>query len=67
MSDGGKGSSPRPYSVNQETFANNWDRIFGSKKSVSTEEDKRGDLRINKAGVLEEFKEGYWSEIENRS
>lgn len=33
MSDGGKGSSPRPYSVDQETFASNWDRIFGKKKN----------------------------------
>jgi len=24
----GKGSSPRPYSVDQETFDNNWDAIF---------------------------------------
>ena len=28
MSDGGKGSSPRPFSVSQETYANNYDRIF---------------------------------------
>ena len=28
MSDGGKGSKPRPYSVSQEEFANNWDAIF---------------------------------------
>jgi hypothetical protein len=28
----GKGSKPRPYSVDQETFINNWDRIFGNKK-----------------------------------
>lgn len=28
MSDGGKGSQPRPFSVDQETFANNWDAIF---------------------------------------
>ena len=32
MSDGGKGSSPRPYSVSQDQFANNWDAIFGKKK-----------------------------------
>ena len=31
MGDGGKGSSPRPYSVSQEQFANNWDAIFGKK------------------------------------
>lgn len=28
----GKGSAPRPFSVNQETFANNWENIFGKKK-----------------------------------
>ena len=28
MSDGGKGSSPRPFSVSQETYANNFDAIF---------------------------------------
>ena len=27
----GKGSSPRPYSVDSETFASNWDRAFGRK------------------------------------
>lgn len=32
MSDGGKGSSPRPYSVSQEQFGNNYDAIFGKKK-----------------------------------
>ena len=24
----GKGSKPRPYSVDRDTFDNNWDRIF---------------------------------------
>jgi hypothetical protein len=28
----GKGDSPRPLSVDQETFKNNWDRVFGPKK-----------------------------------
>lgn len=32
MSDGGKGSAPRPFSVDQNTFASNWDAIFGKKK-----------------------------------
>lgn len=27
MSDGGKGSAPRPFSVSQEQFAANWDNI----------------------------------------
>jgi hypothetical protein len=38
MSDGGKGSKPRPFSVDQETFENNFDRIFGKKKK--SEEEK---------------------------
>jgi hypothetical protein len=29
MSDGGKGSSPRPISVSNEEYANRWDAIFG--------------------------------------
>ena len=28
MSDGGKGSNPRPFSVDQKTFDSNWDKIF---------------------------------------
>lgn len=32
MSDGGKGSAPRPYSVSQEQFASNWDLIFKNKQ-----------------------------------
>ena len=31
MSDGGKGSSPRPFSVDRSTFESNWDAIFGKK------------------------------------
>jgi len=31
MSDGGKGSAPRPFSVDKKTFDDNWDRIFKSK------------------------------------
>jgi hypothetical protein len=27
----GKGSAPRPYSVDQDTFSNNWDSIFKRK------------------------------------
>ena len=33
MSDGGKGSSPRPFSVDRKTFSDNWDAIFGKKKN----------------------------------
>jgi predicted nuclease with TOPRIM domain len=35
MSDGGKGSSPRPYSVGIDEFNDNFERIFGVKTRVS--------------------------------
>lgn len=31
-SDGGKGSSPRPYSVTQQEYDSRWDAIFGRDK-----------------------------------
>ena len=34
MSDGGKGSRPRPFSVDQKTFDANWDAIFSKKTSI---------------------------------
>lgn len=38
----GKGSSPRPISVNKPTFDANWDRIFGKpKKDATIKEDKK--------------------------
>lgn len=39
MSDGGKGSKPRPLSVPTEQFAQSWDTIFG-KKTDNTGTDK---------------------------
>jgi len=31
MSDGGKGTLPRPYSVPLDTFSDNYERTFGKK------------------------------------
>jgi hypothetical protein len=42
MSHGGKGDTPRPFNVDQTTFENNWDAIFGKKK-VETQEEKNID------------------------
>ena len=39
MSDGGKGSSPRPYSVSNEEYANRWDAIFGRNKEEQALDD----------------------------
>lgn len=41
MSDGGKGSSPRPFSVSNHEYANRWDAIFGKDKRV--EEDQKNE------------------------
>ena len=39
-----KGSRPRPYSVSQQVFGNNYDLIFGKKQTMSpsVEEMKKG-------------------------
>lgn len=46
--NGGKGCKPRPYSVDKETFENNWDRIFGKKKK----EDNTGVTQNDFQDVL---------------
>jgi hypothetical protein len=38
MSDGGKGSKPRPYAIPKQEFDNRWDLIFKQPKT-----DKIGD------------------------
>ena len=45
MSDGGKGSRPRPFSVSNEEYARRWDAIFQrdvkeEEKNTDSEEDK---------------------------
>lgn len=42
-SDGGKGSSPRPYSVTQQEYDSRWDAIFGRDK-----DDKVRDFQFDK-------------------
>jgi hypothetical protein len=55
MSDGGKGSRPRPYSVTQKEYDSRWDAIFGrdSKKeepsSDTKTDDKESDSKINES------------------
>ena len=39
MSDGGKGSTPRPYSVDLKTFDNNWEAIFRKDKQLAEEKE----------------------------
>ncbi len=40
MAEAGKGSRPRPFSVDQKTFDSNWDTIFKKEQSVIEEVSK---------------------------
>lgn len=37
----GKGDSPRPKSVSDKTFSENWNKIFSSKKTKKTKKTKK--------------------------
>ena len=39
MSDGGKGSAPRPFSVAHDEYAKRWDAIF--QRDLPKEEDEK--------------------------
>ncbi len=43
MSDGGKGSSPRPFSVPKEVYDNNFENIFRKNK---TAQESRVDTSV---------------------
>lgn len=57
MSDGGKGSAPRPFSVDQKTFDENFDRIFGKHEQRKQETDRADQQDSHGAGgeVLHEL------------
>lgn len=42
MSDGGKGSKPRPISVSNEEYANRWDAIFQRDRPKEAETLRKG-------------------------
>lgn len=52
MSDGGKGSSPRPFSVSNEEYASRWDAIFSrdlkTKESVDLSKTSADNQLIKK-------------------
>jgi hypothetical protein len=47
MSDGGKGSKPRPIEVPREKFNENWDNIFGKKVKDESSSDNTDNRRKN--------------------
>jgi hypothetical protein len=57
MPDGGKGSSPRPFSVTQDEYSKRWDMIF--QRDLPKEETKSDfqDILSTEDCVLDAFKE----------
>jgi hypothetical protein len=51
MSDGGKGSKPRPFSVTQEQYDNRWNMIF--QRDQKTEAEKFDEKVIMKNEYFE--------------
>jgi len=68
MSDGGKGSAPRPFSVDRETYESNWDRIF-AKKENDMAKDESLKIVCNKFLLAmlgsEELAKTWWSSYNN--
>lgn len=56
----GKGSSKRPISVDQETFASNWERAFGTR--VPPIETKKSIIEEQKFDYLTELHSGMFYE-----
>lgn len=56
----GKGSAPRPYSIDHNTFSSNWDAIFKKEKNSDDVSPHAYEYELNKStGEIEKtFKEG---------
>ena len=46
MSDGGKGSKPRPFSVSQQEYDNRWDNIFSRDLKEQEKREKALDEMV---------------------
>jgi hypothetical protein len=58
MSDGGKGSKPRPYSVANQEYASRWDAIFGRDQKAKQERALDEMVRISEElGLYDEFED----------
>jgi hypothetical protein len=50
MSDGGKGSKARPFSISQQEYDNRWDHIFS--RDLKDEDDNTGTTKPEFYDVL---------------
>ena len=56
MSDGGKGSSPRPFSVDHKTFSDNWDVIFRKPSPKELDDEMAEKEAFEYAQMLNQLK-----------
>jgi len=58
MSDGGKGSKPRPFSVANEEYATRWDAIFATDQKAKQELALDEMVRISQEmGLYDDFED----------
>jgi len=58
MSDGGKGSKPRPFSVSDLEYASRWDAIFATDQKAKQERALDEMVRISQEmGLYDEFED----------
>jgi hypothetical protein len=57
MSDGGKGSKPRPFSVTQDEYDNRWNLIFQRDQKTETEKFDEKVIMKNEYFESDEAKE----------
>ena len=58
MSDGGKGSKPRPIKVSNQEYATRWDAIFARDQKVKQERALEEMVRISQEmGLYDEFED----------
>lgn len=57
MSDSGKGSGPRPFSVSNEEYAKRWDLIFSRDLDEKEKDESCSGDTDNRNGVSEQVSE----------
>jgi hypothetical protein len=55
MSDGGKGSKPRPISISQQEYDNRWDNIFSRDLKEEKKEDTSALDAYNNERLVSKF------------
>jgi hypothetical protein len=66
MSDGGKGSKPRPFSVAQQEYDTRWDAIFGRDLNKELKMDMPGTIGSAKV-IFKDENESSGNNTDNRN